>query len=180
MHYGAILGTAVHSLCKWYSQALRRLCVWYVISKKTPTQIITDHISATAPVLMPEVRLNGINRPARCHSAAAAGTGQGRAHRRLLCSLKWHVAQSVAFDLWTPQSWSWHKSIDRNRARHDTTSLSLHGIQYWRKVNASKQMWHYFGTFWAGFLSSKRHTKCQIFWKIPDEKDIVHDLLITD
>lgn len=58
--------------------------------KNPPTQMITDHISATAPVLMPEVRLNRINRPARCHSAAAAaaGTGQGRAHRRLLCSLK--------------------------------------------------------------------------------------------
>lgn len=59
--------------------------------KKPPTQMITDHISATAPVLMPEVRLNRINRPARCHSAAAAaaaGTGQGRAHSRLLCSLK--------------------------------------------------------------------------------------------
>lgn len=95
MHYGAILGTKyIHSVNG--TQALRRLCDWYVRPKKKknpPTQMITDHISATAPVLMPEVRLNRINRPARCHSAAAAaaaaaGTGQGRAHRRLLCSLK--------------------------------------------------------------------------------------------
>ncbi len=48
--------------------------------------MITDSISTAAPVLLPEVGLYVINRPA--HSSAAAGTGQGRTHYTLLRLLK--------------------------------------------------------------------------------------------
>lgn len=50
-------------------------------------------------------------------------------HHRLLRSSKWHAAQSFAFDLWTPETCSSHKSMVRNWERHHSSLVWGHLVR---------------------------------------------------
>lgn len=77
-----------------------------------------------------------------CHCAAVEPgyDWTNGVHHRLLHSSKWRAAQSLAFDLWTPETCSSHKSMDRNWDRHHSSLVwgylergSLFKAEKWHK-----------------------------------------------